>query len=146
MRSCLNDTRLVGTTFSSAWVSASCVSAAARCSVLSVSHTVCGHCRMAERKRSHVWSYFSSTNSQDAVCDVCRKTIRSCGNTTNLVKHLRLNHTSEYEAYTTMRQTEEESSVSASGAAARARQTCLAESFRATGRHYPGTEWENVEL
>ncbi|KAL6472600.1 hypothetical protein MHYP_G00187880 [Metynnis hypsauchen] len=56
---------------------------------------------MAERKRSQVWSCFScfsSTNSQDAVCDVCGKAVMSCGNTTNLVKHLRLNHNTEYEA------------------------------------------------
>ena len=75
---------------------------------------------MAECKLSHVWSHFSSTNSQDAVCNVCGKMARSYGNTTNLVKHLRLNHNTEYEAFM-MRRTEEESKVS--GAAGRARQT-----------------------
>ena len=43
-----------------------------------------------------------------------------------------------------MRRTEEESTVS--GAAARANQTSLAESFSDAGRHYTGTYEENVEL
>ena len=90
-----------------------------------------------------MWRYFSSTNSQDAIYDVCGKKVRSCGSTTNLVKHLRLNHNTEYEAIL-MRQTEEDGTVS--GAAARARQTSLVESFGAAGRHCPGTEAENVEL
>lgn len=112
----------------------------------SVTHSV--RATMFTRKPSHVWSYFSSTNSQEAVCDICKKKVRCCGNTTNLVKHLRSNHASQYE---TMRQSEEESAVSPSGAAAsataaRARQTCLAESFGATGRHYPGMEKENMKL
>ena len=54
--------------------------------------SVCRIDTMAERKRSHVWSYLSPTNSQDTVCDVCGKTVWSCGKTTNLVEHLRLNH------------------------------------------------------
>ena len=98
---------------------------------------------MAERKRSYVSSYFSSTNIQDTVCDVCGKTVRSFGNTANLMKHLRLNHNIEYEAFM-MRRTEEERTVSS--AAARARQTSLAESFGAAGRHCPlhCTEEEHV--
>ena len=96
---------------------------------------------MVERKLNHVWSYFSSTNSQDTVCDVCGKTVRSYGNTTNFVKHLRLN--TEYEAFM-MRRTEEESTVS--GAAVKARQMSPGESFGAAGRHFPGTEEENVDL
>ena len=94
---------------------------------------------MAARKWSHVWIYFSSSNSQDAVCDVCGKTVRSCVNTTNLVKHLRLNHNTEYSAFM-MSPTEEESTVS--GVAAGAGQTSLAESLGAAGRHCPGTEEE----
>lgn len=34
----------------------------------------------------------SAPNSQDAVCDVCGKTVRICGNTTDLVKDFRLIH------------------------------------------------------
>lgn len=90
-----------------------------------------------------MWSYFSSTNSQDAVCDICGKTVKSSGNTTNLVKHLRLNHNTEYESFM-LRRTEEQTQTTVSGA--RARQTSLAESFGAAGRQYPGTERENVEL
>ena len=69
-----------------------------------------------------------SANIQDAVCEVCGKTVRSCINRTNLVKHLRLNHNTEYKAVM-MRQKEEESTVSG-----------------AADRNYPGTEEENVEL
>lgn len=52
---------------------------------------------MADRKRSHVWLYFSCKDSSDAVCDVCGKTVKYSGNTTNLAKHLRLSHKSEYD-------------------------------------------------
>ena len=92
---------------------------------------------MARPKRSYVCCYFSSTNSQNAVLDVYGKKERSCGNTRKLVKHLRLNHNTGYEAFR-MRRSEEESR--ASGAAVGPRQTSLAESFGTAGRHYPGTE------
>jgi len=87
---------------------------------------------MAERERSHVWSYFISTNSQDAVCDICGKAVKSCGSTTNLVKHLRTNHNTEYETFA-QRRTEEQPQI-------------MSGSFGAASRHYPGTERENAEL
>ena len=59
---------------------------------------------MAERKRSHVWSYFSSTNSQDMVCDVFGKNVL----VRNLVRHPWLSHNTKHEAFM-MRRTEEES-------------------------------------
>lgn len=39
---------------------------------------------MAERKRTVEWSYFTAVNENLANCDVCRKAIRYCGNTTNI--------------------------------------------------------------
>lgn len=92
---------------------------------------------MAERKRSYVWSYFTSINSNDAVCDTCNKTVRYCGNTTNLIKHLHINHKTEYDNVMTRRSEEEERRGTG---AARARQTSLSESFGAAGRQYPGTD------
>ncbi|XP_051996488.1 E3 SUMO-protein ligase ZBED1-like [Xyrauchen texanus] len=62
---------------------------------------------MADRKRSHVWLYFSCTDSSDAMCDVCGKTVKYSGNTTNLAKHLRLNHKSEYDDIMKQRSEEE---------------------------------------
>lgn len=47
---------------------------------------------MAVCKWSHWPMYFTSTNSQDAVCGKCGKIVRCCGNTTKVVKHLRVNH------------------------------------------------------
>jgi len=34
---------------------------------------------MAERKRSVVWSYFTTANENLANCDVCKKAVRYCG-------------------------------------------------------------------
>ena len=85
--------------------------------------------------RSHVWSHFSSTNSQEGACDVCGKKVNIRGNTTNLVKRLRSNHNAEYKA-SMMRRTEEERTA-VSCAAARARQMSVAESFGGT-EHYLG--------
>lgn len=62
---------------------------------------------MAEEKHSDVWSFFSSPNGNNKVCDVCGKTARICGNTTNLVKHLRINHNTEYDEVMLMRRSGE---------------------------------------
>uniref|UniRef100_A0A3B4TRY0 BED-type domain-containing protein n=1 Tax=Seriola dumerili TaxID=41447 RepID=A0A3B4TRY0_SERDU len=55
---------------------------------LTHSLTACG-CMMAKWKRSAVWSFFTATNQTTATCNVCRKEIRYCGNTTNLHKHIK---------------------------------------------------------
>ena len=47
---------------------------------------------MAERKRSAVWSYFTVSDRETTTCDVCRKAIPLCGNTTNLYMHLKAAH------------------------------------------------------
>lgn len=65
---------------------------------------------MAERKRSRVWQFFTRENNFEAICEVCLKTVRSCGNTTNLVKHLRLKHKVEYEDFR-LQKSEEESAA-----------------------------------
>ncbi|MED6255193.1 hypothetical protein ATANTOWER_005924 [Ataeniobius toweri] len=62
---------------------------------------------------------------------VCGKPVRSFGNSTNLVKHLRLN----YNIYDEMDRSED-----LSVRCCRASQTCLVESFSTAGRHCPGTE------
>ena len=91
---------------------------------------------MADRKSSHVWLYFSCKDNRNAVCDVCRKTVKYSGNTTNLIKHLRLNHNSEYDDIMKRRSEEEVQGEKTQGA--RARQTSISESF-GNGRSYPGT-------
>lgn len=45
----------------------------------------------AERNRRCVWSLFYSYYRKDAVCEVCVRTVRYCGNTTDLIKGLRFN-------------------------------------------------------
>uniref|UniRef100_A0A8C9T0V7 BED-type domain-containing protein n=1 Tax=Scleropages formosus TaxID=113540 RepID=A0A8C9T0V7_SCLFO len=48
---------------------------------------------MASRKRSAVWSYFEDGGDPNkAVCFVCSDKIQHCGNTSNLLKHLRSKH------------------------------------------------------
>ncbi|XP_036399903.1 zinc finger BED domain-containing protein isoform X2 [Megalops cyprinoides] len=51
---------------------------------------------MASRKRSVVWSFFhDDLASKRAVCLVCSENILHCGNTTNMLKHLRSKHQEE---------------------------------------------------
>ena len=45
----------------------------------------------AERKRRGVWSLFQSYYRKDVVCDVCGRTVRYCGNSTDLTKGPRFN-------------------------------------------------------
>lgn len=84
---------------------------------------------MAERKRSIIWSYYTPVNNDEASCDVCQKTIRHCGNTTNMIKHLKVKHAKEHDEVQ-LRRAEEvtETRPPSSGL----RQSYLAESF---GRH-----------
>ncbi|XP_061102329.1 zinc finger BED domain-containing protein isoform X2 [Conger conger] len=52
--------------------------------------------KMAAKKRSVVWSFFQDDlNSKMAVCLRCGERILNCGNTTNLLKHLRSKHQGE---------------------------------------------------
>lgn len=89
---------------------------------------------MADHKHSHVWSSFSSQNSNNAVFDVCGRADRYSGNTTDLVKHMRFNHNTEYEEVMQQQSEDEEKK-----GAAKKRQTSVTESF-GTDRHLSGTE------
>lgn len=59
---------------------------------------------------------------------------RYCGNTTDLVKHMRFNHNTEYEEVMQQQSEDEEKK-----GAAKKRQTSVTESF-GTDRHLSGTE------
>ncbi|KAL4657053.1 inner centromere protein-like [Arapaima gigas] len=52
---------------------------------------------MASRKRSAVWSYFEDGEDPNkALCLVCADKIQHCGNTSNLLKHLRSKHQAQF--------------------------------------------------
>ncbi len=97
---------------------------------------------MTERKRSIIWSYFTPVNNDEASCDICQKTIRHCGNTTNMIKHLKVKHPKEHDEVQ-LRRAEEvtETRPPSSGL----RQSYLAESFQ-RGGHYPGTNQVQVVI
>ncbi|XP_016891108.1 uncharacterized protein LOC107989124 isoform X2 [Cynoglossus semilaevis] len=61
---------------------------------------------MAERKRSAVWSYFTALDKYIAICGVCEKRIRYCGNTTNLYKHIKMHTEVNMELQTKRREEE----------------------------------------
>lgn len=47
----------------------------------------------ANKGRSLLWQYFDKFGAGDtSVCKECKKTIKSCGNTTNLRNHLKAKH------------------------------------------------------
>lgn len=75
----------------------------------------------------------SASDSQDAVCDVYGKRVRYCGNTTNLMKYLRLTHSTEYDTF-----------VMRVCCGQKRRSQCC--SFNVAGKHYPGTRRDNVAL
>lgn len=77
---------------------------------------------------AHMWSFFSSQNSDNAACDVCVRTVRYCGNITNLVKDLRLNHKREYDEVVQPEEGEK--------GAARVKQTSITESVRHRERRW----------
>lgn len=86
---------------------------------------------MELKKRSAVWRYFTPVNENTANCDVCKKVIRYCGNTTNLYKHLKRH---EKESLELQSEREEPNSDRAPPAV---RQKSLAESFQP--QKYPGS-------
>ncbi|XP_021707818.1 zinc finger BED domain-containing protein 4 isoform X2 [Aedes aegypti] len=43
-------------------------------------------------KISAVWRHFTKINKSTALCNLCRKDLKFCGNTTNLKNHLKLKH------------------------------------------------------
>lgn len=40
--------------------------------------------------KSDVWKYFTKINKNEAKCNVCAKTLKTCGNTSNLKCHLKV--------------------------------------------------------
>ena len=44
--------------------------------------------RPGSKKRSIIWNYFKKLDPNQAVCNICKKNIKSCGGTTNLKQHL----------------------------------------------------------
>lgn len=85
--------------------------------------------------QSHV-ELFQLPNSIEVLCDVRGKTVRCCRNSTNLVEHLRISHNKEYDEVV-MRQSKKKERADAE----RVREASLS-----AGRHYPGSEGENVNL
>uniref|UniRef100_A0AAY4BX16 BED-type domain-containing protein n=1 Tax=Denticeps clupeoides TaxID=299321 RepID=A0AAY4BX16_9TELE len=50
----------------------------------------------AARKRSVVWSYFHAENDKRVLCMICMKTVLYFGHTTNMLRHLRTKHPTEF--------------------------------------------------
>lgn len=93
---------------------------------------------MSERKRSVIWGYFTPVNTDEALCDVCKKKIRHCGNTTNLTKHLKAKHPTEHDEVQLKRAEEVTQPRPPSSGS---RQSSLAECFQRGHQHYPGIKW-----
>ena len=96
---------------------------------------------MAERKRSAVWHYFTASDRETATCDICRKAIRSYGNTTNLYKHLKAGHPNINAELQSKRREEEEEKASQTQTRPQARrQMSLTEAFQKP-QQYPGSNF-----
>lgn len=52
------------------------------------------NCKMAPAKKSHVWKFFTKIEASASLvkCKICQKTIKSCGNTSNLLSHVKNIH------------------------------------------------------
>lgn len=42
--------------------------------------------------KSKIWVYFTRINNTCAKCNQCLKTVKYCGNTTNMLKHAKNTH------------------------------------------------------
>lgn len=49
--------------------------------------------------KSDVWKHFSKTAHNSASCNVCKKNIKSSGNTTNLIGHIKAKHKAIYSKH-----------------------------------------------
>ncbi|KAL1007296.1 hypothetical protein UPYG_G00084650 [Umbra pygmaea] len=54
--------------------------------------------KMAPRKRSVVWSFFRAVDERKVTCLLCLETVLHCGHTTNMLRHLRAKHITEYSS------------------------------------------------
>lgn len=84
------------------------------------------------RKRSAVWTYFDDCDgtSEKVLCQICGETIVRSGNTTNMIKHLRVRHPEENKCVEVNRKKEAPGTSKTS-------QPSVLESFRQSGK-YPG--------
>ncbi|XP_073693231.1 uncharacterized protein [Garra rufa] len=53
---------------------------------------------MAARKRSIVWSFFQAEDERRVLCLLCMKTVLYFGHTTNMLRHLRTKHPSDFSS------------------------------------------------
>lgn len=57
---------------------------------------------------SSVWTFFKKLDSKSCSCNLCGRTYRTSGNTTNLATHLRNKHYSAYLKFTAGKQQSKE--------------------------------------
>ncbi|XP_076065617.1 uncharacterized protein LOC143039446 isoform X2 [Oratosquilla oratoria] len=84
------------------------------------------------RKRSAVWTYFDNAKetSDKVLCQICGERIMHSGNTSNMLKHLKIKHPEEYKSI------EIKPKKQAPGTSKTSRLSVL-EGFRKSGK-YPG--------
>lgn len=60
------------------------------------------------RKRSAVWTYFDDGDetSEKVLCQICGERIVHSGNTSNMIKHLKIKHPEEYNSVEVKRKKE----------------------------------------
>lgn len=51
---------------------------------------------MSKRKRSAVWTYFE-VDEETTMCNLCKEAVKTSGNTSNLMKHLKSKHFEEFK-------------------------------------------------
>ncbi|XP_064083142.1 E3 SUMO-protein ligase ZBED1-like [Macrobrachium nipponense] len=88
---------------------------------------------MATRKRSEVWLYFEEHEyiSAKVVCQICSDTVIHSGNTSNMLKHLKTKHESEYSELENKKKKELEQSETPT--TSKTKQMSLLDSFSRIG-------------
>ena len=51
---------------------------------------------MSKRKRSAAWTYFDRESGTESICTLCGESVKTSGNTSNQLKHLKIRHDKEY--------------------------------------------------
>lgn len=96
-----------------------------------------------ERKRSLVWIYFTLINSNEAKRTICAKTVRYCGNTTNLTKHLRNVHPEAHDKLNEKRATQAEEDTKKDKTTPPKQTQSILEVAFVRGKTYPGNVGAN---
>lgn len=52
---------------------------------------------MAKKTRSPVWEVFKEVDKNEVICTLCKDIVKTKGNTTNMVSHLRHSHPTVHE-------------------------------------------------